>query len=94
MYEASELPLVVGRTPLMPVDAICKVYSADDPLEAFRRLLLEEPLVQQAIFVASPSLWTAITAWLKDKVGANSTAPLRALAYLARMSARATPFGL
>jgi thiopeptide-type bacteriocin biosynthesis protein len=94
MYEASELPLVVGRTPLMPVDAICKVYSADDPLEAFRRLLLEEPLVQQAIFVASPSLWTAITAWLKDKVGAKSTAPLRALAYLARMSARATPFGL
>jgi lantibiotic biosynthesis protein len=93
-YDARRMPFVVGRTPLLPLSAITGIYSAAQPLDAMRQLLETNPLVRQALYVASPSLAEAIDAWLRDEKLRNPDTPLRALAYVARMAGRPTPFAL
>jgi lantibiotic biosynthesis protein len=92
--DARRMPLVVGRTPLLPLSAVTGVFSAPEPLAALRNLLESTPLVRQALYVASPSLADAVDAWLRGEKLRNADTPLRALAYVARMAARPTPFGL
>lgn len=91
MYRVSEL--VVARMPALPVEIALGVFGAADPLEALRTLLRDDGSVREAIATASPSLVQAIDAWLAGAAPRNDKAPLRALAYLIRMSARTTPFG-
>ena len=88
------MPLIVGRTPLLPFSTIFDVCSADDPYEELRALLRRHPAVLTAICAASPSLCEAAHQWLSDKPYKNKKMPLRILAYVARMSTRTTPFGL
>jgi hypothetical protein len=94
ILDAQRMPLVVGRTPLLPLRAITDVFAAADPLGALRALLESSPLVRQALYAASPVLTDAIDGWLRGEGLRNAGAPLRALAYVARMAARPTPFGL
>src|SRR5262245_24708235 len=57
--------------------------------------LVRTPVVREAIFVASPDLDDAIDRWLCGAAGPRSDAIERAvMKYVARMAARATPFGL
>jgi len=93
-YDARRLPLVVGRTPLLPIRTITKIFAAEEPLQALRDLLEHEPLVRQAIYVASATLSEAIDAWLAGAPLRNRNTPLRALAYVDRMAWRPTPFGI
>ncbi len=52
------------------------------------------PLVGQAVYVASPTLYYAMSAWLRGEPVRNKRTRLRVLAYLLRMATRPTPFGL
>ena len=57
--------------------------------------LLERPEVQEALFVASPSLADALDIWRREPDGKKGQRAERALVrYFLRMAARATPFGL
>lgn len=94
LYDLLSAPLVVGRVPSLPVQMAVDVLAAADPLEATRRVFRTHALARQAIAVASPTLAAAIDEWIADQPLRNTKTPLRALAYLLRMSTRATPFGL
>lgn len=94
-FSAGEAPVVIARTPLLPLSDALGVLAAPDPYDALRTLLLEKPLIQQALFTASPSLAAAVQTWCENPAKLkNSTTPLRALAYVLRMASRCTPFGL
>jgi thiopeptide-type bacteriocin biosynthesis protein len=57
--------------------------------------LLREPVIREAIFIASPDLDHAIERWLNDPGDPKAEATERAvLRYVTRMASRATPFGL
>ena len=92
------------RTPLLPAT----VWPIDGdrpapPGEERRstpaaRSLVADPVVREAIFVASPDLDASIDAWLANPVSEASERSERAehavARYLARMAWRPTPFGL
>ncbi|MBV8200614.1 MAG: lantibiotic dehydratase [Acidobacteria bacterium] len=64
-------------------------------LRARLNALLERPEVQEALFVASPSLADALETWRREPDGKKGQRAERALVrYFLRMAARATPFGL
>jgi hypothetical protein len=94
LYDGRRLPLVVGRTPLLPVETLSEIFAAQDWQDALRGLLERMPTVRDAIYVASPSLRGAVDDWLLGRTLKNSYAPLRALAYVIRMAFRCTPFGI
>jgi thiopeptide-type bacteriocin biosynthesis protein len=59
------------------------------------RVLLEQPAIRDAIFVASPALHETISVWHAAPDSARGRAVERAVyRYVARMAARPTPFGL
>jgi thiopeptide-type bacteriocin biosynthesis protein len=59
------------------------------------RTLVRTPVVREAVFVASPALDGALDDWLSGPDHGGPVATDRAvLKYVARMAARATPFGL
>jgi thiopeptide-type bacteriocin biosynthesis protein len=64
-------------------------------VEARLRELVCDPAIREALFVASPSLDEAITAWLSQPAAprARGVAEI-VLRYVIRMAARPTPFGL
>ena len=93
-YDGRRLPLVVGRTPLLPVETIYEIFGAQDWLDTFRQFLERMPTVRDAIYVASPSLSNAVDDWLSGATLKNSQAPLRAFAYVTRMAFRCTPLGI
>lgn len=94
LYTGRRLPLLVGRTPLLPVETIVNIFAADDPLHELRVFLQREPLVRQALYVASHTLADVIEAWIDGRDENDRKAQLRALAYVSRMAARPTPLGL
>ncbi len=85
---------VVVRTPLLPVTTLLEWAAAPDP-RAFLAELLARPDVHEAIFVASPGLHQTIAKWRTAPTSpAGRRAELALVKYVARMAARATPFGL
>ena len=91
-YVPAEPPLIVGRIAALPVSTLRRLFS--DEWEDAAKELLQRPLVQSAVYLASPSLYKASRDWLDGKKLKNPRAPLRLLAYLVRMASRTTPFGL
>jgi lantibiotic biosynthesis protein len=70
---------------------------ADDRRElvAALRDRVADPVVREALFIASPTLHEAMDAWLADPADARAHGVVDILVrYLARMAARPTPFGL
>jgi thiopeptide-type bacteriocin biosynthesis protein len=98
------------RTPLLPWDALARFSAGlersdaalDDALERDRAMLTErlraivhDPVVREALFVASPSLDDALEAWMANAADARGAGVVDILVrYLGRMAARPTPFGL
>src|SRR5437763_17063702 len=85
---------IVLRTPLLPLDTLIE-WAKEPDLAAQRRhlaALLARPDVEEAIFVASPSLHGAIEKW---RTAPDSAAGQRAehslVKYLSRMAGRSTP---
>lgn len=86
------LPRVVLRTPVLPFDLLARWAEAPDRREVLR-VLVADPAVREALYVASPELDAQIDAWVAAP--SDHVAVERALVrYLTRMSARSTPFGL
>ena len=93
-YDVHTDAVVVGRVPALPVQVALDALSATDPLERTREIFAENTLAAQALAAASPSLFSAVRDWIDGRPLRNPKTPLRALAYLLRMSSRPTPFGL
>jgi lantibiotic biosynthesis protein len=88
------LDLGAGLTAATSLDREVWRAERDRLREQLRRLVLRAD-VQEAIFVASPSLNAGIGEWLRDPEGERGQKVERALVrYVARMTGRATPFGL
>ena len=86
----------VLRTPLFPITFYLELvenYSREKVLEAF-----ENPLVREAIYIASPELVSALDKWKKEAPSLSdkkeNSLEIALLKYVARMAARCTPFGL
>lgn len=64
-------------------------------LRTFLRTQLAQPTINEAIFIASPDLHSALTHWQENPDSEKGLRAERSLVrYFARMSGRATPFGL
>jgi len=104
-------PFFVLRTPLLAWDewlAFASELSApaatdlESALAADRkrarerlRSIVAQPMVREALFVASPSLDESIDLWLADPDSERGAKAERTIVkYLARMAGRPTPFGL
>lgn len=71
------------------------VAADKERLRARIRALLDRPEVQEAVFLASPSLFDGLDVWRSQPDSKKGQRAERALVrYLFRMAARATPFGL
>ena len=80
----------VLRTPLLAFDVVRNGITRET-LERH----LEDPIVREALYVASPTLDTAIDAWLANPEDPRARdVELIVVRYLSRMAARPTPFGL
>lgn len=87
----------VFRTPLLPMTTLLDWAAAGDAVavRTFAMSLLDLPEVSEALFVASPSLASAIPSWREAPTSAAGQRVEHSLVkYLARMMGRATPFGL
>ncbi|HTR49844.1 MAG TPA: lantibiotic dehydratase, partial [Kofleriaceae bacterium] len=86
---------IVLRTPALPVGVLLHWPRDEDAARRYLETLVDDATVREAVFVASPSLSEAIEVWRKAPLSAAGQRAEHALVkYLARMSARATPFGL
>ncbi|MEZ5443051.1 MAG: lantibiotic dehydratase [Lysobacterales bacterium] len=90
---------LVLRTPLLPVDALARTLAAAPPdteqVLAGMSELWRQPLVREAIYLASPALHDRLQQWdfsLASKKDRELAGTLHN--YLMRMSTRSTPFGL
>jgi thiopeptide-type bacteriocin biosynthesis protein len=72
------------------------ILAADRALlEGRLRAKVADPILREALFVASPSLDDALSAWLVDGASHRARGVATILVrYLARMTTRSTPFGL
>lgn len=90
-YSIQPYDFYLIRTPLLPLHAF------NNFKEVHIQQWLKDPIIQEALYVSSPSLHKALNDWVKN--GLNSTKEeeklkLSFLKYLYRMSSRSTPFGL
>ncbi|MEA9413543.1 lantibiotic dehydratase [Flavobacterium sp. PL02] len=96
IYKVHHFSQYLLRTPLFPISFYLNIienYSQEVLLKAF-----ENPLVREAIFIASPELVLALDKWKNDSSDYSNKKEngleITLLKYIARMSARCTPFGL
>ena len=94
----------VLRTPLFSYTFIDAIISRQNISENELKILCSNPVIQEAIFLASPDLYSEFKKWLDNEVvdktddkKSNKNAKniqYTLLKYLLRMSSRCTPFGL
>jgi hypothetical protein len=85
------------RTPLFSVDFFYKMTEKEEISDDFLFKQLMNPIVSEAIFLASPSFYRQIIKWSRgevvDKKKVNKIKH-SVIKYLSRMATRCTPFGL
>lgn len=86
----------IVRTPMRPVSDAQSLLAGNAVDDTQLLTAFDDPFVQEAIYVASPSLFDAIERWQRGELTGDQRAAARRglLKYLLRMSTRATPFGL
>jgi hypothetical protein len=85
------------RAPLFPFNFIESLIAGHDTSEEQLKEICKNPVIQEAIFLASPDLYTPMQEWLKgEPQEAKKLERLRfsLIRYIIRMSSRPTPFGL
>lgn len=91
IYNIQNPDFFVHRTPLLPFDNIKNIF--DGNIES----ILDNPIVQEALFISSPEFYRVINQWRHGKIINNKNADrieITVYKYLLRMSYRCTPFGL
>jgi lantibiotic biosynthesis protein len=85
------------RMPLLSCEEVLRLHrrSNNTPVSfiAAIREIYARPLLQEAVFLASPALHTEMIKWLASP-DSQLKLPLALYRYLLRMSARCTPYGL
>ncbi len=84
---------VVVRTPLLPYTEIWTSLESEDALKQIYR----NPVLQEALYLASPDLFDQALTWIKDEANIKQVdrRTIISLAkYFLRMSYRCTPFGI
>lgn len=87
----------VLRAPLLSVDFYKNLTRDKDITDRKLKKLFENPLIKEAVFLASPPLYEELERWAEGEVtDQKKTEKLKHsfLKYLSRMSSRCTPFGL
>jgi thiopeptide-type bacteriocin biosynthesis protein len=86
----------VVRTPLLPFSTLDLLSTAQDldTLGERLRALLADPVLREAIFLASPTLDERIDRWLAGEDPDDAEVIRPVLSYITRMAGRPTPFGL
>ncbi len=83
----------VLRTPLLPLDYFEKLTSQEQISDDSIKEAFNNPVINEAIFLASPSLHLEAQKWCSEQ-SANDRLKFSLLKYISRMSSRCTPFGL
>lgn len=93
----------VLRAPLLPLDVLSDLggrppaATPEEELAAVERrlrVLVADPVVREALFLASPSLDDRLESWLAGHDEAPARTTRSVLSYVVRMASRCTPFGL
>ena len=87
----------VLRSPLFPFDFIEKLVSGETISDEQIREVCQKPVVDEAIFLASPDLHTQLHEWLDGNLTDQkkiSRLHYSLMRYILRMCTRPTPFGL
>ena len=90
-------PNYVLRTPLYPISDLFSFLDEIKDDDSVFKKKFSESLIQEAIYVASPSLYIILKKWLDGKLEDDKKIEklkTSLLKYLTRMSSRCTPFGL
>ncbi len=83
----------VLRTPLLPLNFYEELMANDLTTNQQIKKKFKNIIVQEAIFLASPSLYKEALKWANENKD-NEKLKYSLLKYIARMSSRCTPFGL
>lgn len=86
----------VLRTPLMPFQFFQSLFGENDTTDDVLINVFSSPLIQEAIFLASPALFFEIEKWRDRRLDDKSSQKVKISfgKYLSRMSSRCTPFGI
>jgi thiopeptide-type bacteriocin biosynthesis protein len=98
MQNINLIPNFVLRTPLLSWSVVDIFLKIEDPIqqEEYLRKIFAEPIIKEALFVASKDLHQGLDQWLRQEIDHEKSDKLkRSLTkYLLRMGTRCTPFGL
>ncbi len=90
-------PKYVLRTPLLPLTFFFALTRNKELTTQNLKEVVNNKMIKEALFLASPSFYTAFEKWLKEDIedeSSNERMKHSILKYLSRMSSRCTPFGL
>ena len=93
----STFPTFMLRTPLLPITHLKSIFNKKITSEANILEIFKHKDIQEAIFIASPNLYSQLIKWLNGELINKKEADRIKFAvtrYLIRMSSRCTPFGL
>ncbi len=85
------------RTPLLSFDYYISLFGSKHTDIEILKKELSSPVMQEAIFLASPDLYTEMQKWIKGEVSKQKEIDKLIYSltkYILRMSSRCTPFGL
>ncbi|PIF31806.1 lantibiotic biosynthesis dehydratase-like protein [Flavobacterium sp. 9] len=85
------------RTPLYPISDLSSFLDEINEDDSIFKKKFSDSLIQEAIFISSPSLYEILKKWLDGEItDSKKIEKLKTslLKYLTRMSSRCTPFGL
>ncbi len=93
----THFPKYVLRTPLLSLNFFLELTQDSVLTQETLKEACQANHIKEALFLASPSLYTAFEKWLDGKLTSPSDSERMTysiLKYLSRMSSRCTPFGL
>lgn len=85
------------RTPILPLDSVKSIIEEDEINSTFFDSQWKNPIVKEAIFLASPYLHKELSKWVRGEITdlkKRERLKLTFLKYIIRASTRCTPFGL
>ncbi|MEL6976511.1 MAG: lantibiotic dehydratase family protein, partial [Bacteroidota bacterium] len=84
------------RVPILPLTFFFDLTSGDEVSENSLQNAFQDPVIQEAVFLASPTLFFELQKWMEGDLDSKKAQRMvtSLLKYLSRMSSRCTPFGL